>query len=300
MKIYDVIIIGAGPAGITAGIYAKNFGLDSLIIGEEVGGLINTAYKVENYPGIFDISGKDLTKEFEKHRRYLKVPLKRERVELINKDKEGFKVFTRKNEYQTKTIVLAFGTDVKKLDIKNIEKFESKGVSYRADDSAFLYKDKTVAVVGGANAAVMSAVMFAKKAKKVYLIYRKDKLRADELWIQRVRKLKNVDVIYKANIVEVKGKSRLEKVVLDNKKELELNGVLVEVGCVPTTYLIRGLGIKTSEKGYIKVDQSQTTNIKGVFAAGDATTGSDEFRQIVSACSEAAIAVLGVFNFLKK
>lgn len=299
-KIYDLIIIGAGPAGITAGIYAKNFGLDCLIFGEEIGGLVNTAYKVENYPGIFNISGKDLTRAFEGHRKYLKIPLKKERVELISKKKDSFKVLTRKNEYRTKTIVLAFGTDVKKLDIKNIEKFESKGVSYRADDSAFLYKNKKVAVVGGANAAVMSAVMFANKAKKVYLIYRKEKLRANELWIQRVKKLKNVEVIYKANIVEVKGKNRLEKIVLNNGKELNVNGLLIEAGCVPTTYLIQGLKIKTSEKGYIKVDQSQSTNIKGVFAAGDVTTGSNEFRQIITACSEAAIAVLGVFNFFKK
>ena len=122
----------------------------------------------------------------------------------------------------------------------------------------------------------------------------------EELWIQRVKKLKNVDIIYKANIFELKGKNKLEKIILDNGKELEVNGVLVEAGCVPTTYLIRGLGVKTNEKGYIKVDQSQATNIKGVFAAGDVTIGSNEFRQIVSACSEAAIAVLGVFNFLKK
>lgn len=300
LKIYDLIIIGAGPAGITAGIYAKNFGLDCLIIGQEAGGLVNTAYKVENYPGIFNISGKDLTKEFEKHRKYLKVMLNKERVERINKLKGGFKIFTHKNQYQAKSVILAFGTEVKKINIKNTEKFEGKGVSYRSDYNTFLYKNKTVAVVGGANAAAMSAVMLAKKANKVYLIYRKGKLRADAIWVNRVNKFKNIEVIYNANVVEVQGKNWLEKIVLDNGRMIKVKRLLVEAGCVPNTFLIHKLGIKTDKQGYIKIDKNQTTNIPGIFAAGDATVGSNEFRQIITACSEAAIAVLGVFNFLKK
>lgn len=296
MKTYDLVIVGAGPAGITAGIYAKNFGLNCLIIGQESGGLINTAFKVENYPGIFNISGKDLTKKFEEHRKYLKVPLKKERVEKIIKGKL-FKVLTNKDEYQTKTIILAFGTETKKISIKNIDKF--KGVSYRSDDNTFLYKNKNIAVVGGANAAVMSAVAISEKAKKVYLIYRKDKLRADAIWANKVKKIKNIEVIYKANVVELKGKNKLEKIVLDNNKELEINGLLIESGYIPNTFLIHDLGIKTDNQGYVKVDKTQATNISGIFAAGDITTNSNEFRQIVTACSEAAIAVLGVFNFLK-
>jgi len=300
MKVYDLIIIGAGSAGITAGIYAKNFGLDCLIIGEKTGGLVNAAYKIENYPGIFNLSGKELTKKFLAHQKYLKIPFKKERVEGINKSGKIFKIISNKNKYQAKTIILAFGTETKKLDIKNVERFEHKGVSYRIDDSAFLIKNKTIAIIGGANAAVMSAVMLAKEARKVYLIYRKAKLRADAIWVNRIKKLENVKIIYKANVINLKGKNRLEKIVLDNKKELEINGLLVEAGVVPNTFLIRELGIKTDKKGYIKVDKAQATNIKSVWAAGDVTTGSNEFRQIITACSEAAIAVLGAFNYLKK
>ncbi len=306
MKVYDLIIIGVGSAGITAGIYAKNFGLDCLIIGEKTGGLVNAAYKVENYPGIFNLSGKELTKKFLAHQKYLKIPFKKERVEGINKSGKIFKIISNKNKYQAKTIILAFGTETKKLDIKNVERFEHKGVSYRIDDSAFLIKNKTIAIIGGANAAVMSAVMLAKEARKVYLIYRKAKLRADAIWVNRIKKLENVKIIYKANVINLKGKNRLKKIVLDKTtrqgrgRELEVNGLLVEAGVVPNTFLIRELGIKTDKKGYIKVDKAQATNIKSVWAAGDVTTGSNEFRQIITACSEAAIAVLGAFNYLKK
>jgi len=302
MKTYDLIIIGAGPAGIAAGIYAKNFGLDCLIIGQEVGGLVNTAYKVENYPGIFNISGKELSEKFKTHQRYLKVPLKKQRVEALRplRKDAGFKVSTKNNQYQAKAIILAFGTEPKKLDIKNIEKFEGKSVSYRIDDNVFLYKNKIVAVIGGANAAVMSAICLAEKAKKVYLIYRREKLRADAIWEERVKKIKNIEVIYKTNITELRGENRLEKIVLGNGKILEVKGLLIKTGCVPNTYLIHDLGIKTDKQGYIKVDKTQATNIPGIFAAGDITTASNEFRQIITACAEGAIAVLGVFNFLNK
>lgn len=303
MKVYDLVIIGAGPAGITAGIYAKNFGLDFLMIGEEAGGLINTAYKVENYPGIFNISGKDLTKEFEKHRNYLKILLIRDRVELIQfqqlRGEKIFQIFSKKKEYKSKSIILAFGTEAKKINIEDVEKFEGKGVSYCINDNTFLYKNKTVAIVGGANAAVMNAIALAEKAKKVYLIYRKDKLRSDAIWTEKIKKIKNIEIIYKANVIEAKGENKLEKIILDNKQELEVSGILIEAGCVPNTSLIRGLEIKTDNKGYIQTNKDQSTNVAGIFAAGDITTGSNEFRQIVTACSEAAIAVLGAFNFLK-
>ena len=308
MRIYDLIVIGAGPAGISAGIYAKNFGLDCLIIGEKSGGLVNGAYKVENYPGIFNVTGKELTKRFLGHLKHLKIILKKERVEKIFKGKI-FRIKTPKNEYQTKSIILAFGTEAKKLNIKNIDKLEGKGVSYRTDDSAFLYKNKIVAVVGGANAAAMSACMIAEKAKKVYLIYRKEKLRADAIWINKLKKIKNIEVIYNTNIVGVEGKGRLEKIILDRPctfsgkvqgKTVKVKGLLIEVGWVPDTYLIHDLGVETDDKGYIKVNKKQATNISGIFAAGDTTAGSNEFRQIITAAAEGALAVLGVFNFLNK
>jgi len=299
-KIYDLIIVGAGSAGISAGIYAKNFGMDCLIIGEEVGGLLNGCYKIDNYPGLFDILGTDLAKHFESHRQYLNIPLEQESVGKICKEKGIFKITTSIGEYCAKTLILAFGTQVKKLEIKNSEKFENSGVYYRSGHNASLFSGKTIAIVGGANSAVMKAVKYAEAAKKVYLIYRKEKLRADKIWVNKLAKLKNVEVIYSANVTEIGDHKELETIILDIGKELKIDSLFIEAGAVPNTVLIGELGIKTNEHGYIETDKCQGTNIEGVFAAGDATTGSNGFRQIITACSEGAIAALGALNYLHK
>lgn len=299
-KIYDLIIIGAGPAGISAGIYAKNFGLDCLIIGGEIGGLLNGSYKVDNYPGIFNVTGEELAKKFKAHQEYLKIPMENEGAVEVNKKKDNFEIVSENGNYSAKAIILAIGTKARKLEIKNIDKFENRGVYYQSGNNAFLYKNKTIAIIGGANSAVMKAVAFSEEAKKVYLIYRKDKLRADKIWADKVGKLKNVEIIYNANINEVRGKDKLEEFVLDNGRELKLDSLFIETGSVPSTDIIKNLGIKTNEHGYIETEKNQATNIEGVFAAGDITTGSNDFRQIITACAEGAIAALGAFNFLKK
>lgn len=298
-KIYDLVIIGVGPAGITAGIYAKNFGLDCLIVGENVGGMINAAYKVENYPGIFNIAGKELSDKFEEHRKHLDVPLKKERIENIKKG-EVFEIKTDIEEYRARAVILALGTETKKLKIKNAERLEGRGISYCSGDCALIFKNKIVAIVGGANAAVMGASMLAEKARKVYLIYRKDKLRADAIWVDKLKKHKNIEIIYNANVLEVKGEDWLEEIVLDNSEKIKTHGLVVEAGSAPNTVIIQELGIKTNEYGYIETDKNQMTNIEGIFAAGDITTGSNNFRQIITACSEGAIAALGVLNYLNK
>lgn len=300
MKVYDLIIIGAGPAGITAGIYAKNFGLDCLIIGEEIGGALNGSYKVDNYPGIYDITGEELMKKFKKHQEYLDIHLKNEGVESINKKDNLFIVESTDGEYSTKSLVLALGTKPKKLDIKNIDKFENRGVYYQSGDNVSLYKDKAIAVIGGANSAVMKATKFSAEAKKIYLIYRKDKLRADDVWVKRAEAAKNIEIIYSANVIEIKGEDKLREIILDNGKELEIESLFIEAGSMPNAVLTEDLGVKTNENGFIEVTQSQATNIEGVFAAGDITTGSNGFRQIITACSEGAIAALGALNYLNK
>jgi thioredoxin reductase (NADPH) len=299
-KIYDLVIIGAGPAGITAGIYAENFGMDCLIIGEEIGGLLNGSYKVDNYPGILDVTGEDLVKKFRAHQEYLKIPLNEESVGEIKKEGEIFKIITANKEYSAKSLILAFGTQVKKLEIKNSEKFENRGVYYQSGHNASLFKDKIIAIVGGANSAVMKAVKFSEQAKKVYLIYRKDKLRADKIWLDKLMKIKNVEVIYNTNVTEISDHKELESIIFDNGKEIKIDSLFIEAGAVPNTILIHELGIKTNELGYIEVKKCQGTNIDGVFAAGDATTGSNGFRQIITACSEGAIAALGALNYLHK
>ncbi|HNU96972.1 MAG TPA: FAD-dependent oxidoreductase [Candidatus Portnoybacteria bacterium] len=298
MKNYDLIIIGAGPAGVSAGIYAKNFGIKFLIIGETSGGTINTAYKVENYPGIFNVTGKELGEKFKEHLNHLQAPIIKERVNKILQDGDQFKVISENEKYSAKTIILALGTETKKLEIKNINKFEQKGVSYCSKNCVSLFKQKNIVIVGGANAAVMGAVMLAEEAEKIYLVYRKDKLRADDIWIKRAEKLKNIEIIFNVNVVEVNGKNWLEEIILDNGNKLQASGLIIEAGSVPNTVLLEELGVEINEFGFIKVDEAQKTNIKGIFAAGDITTGSNNFRQVVTAVSEGAIATLEVFKFL--
>jgi len=300
MKTYDLIVVGAGPAGVSAGIYAQNFGIDCLIIGEISGGTINTAYKVENYPGIFNITGKELGEKFKGHLAYLKVPFIQERVSKILKRGEGFEIISGQNSYSAASLILALGSEAKKIEIKNIDKFEQKGVSYCSQNCVSLFKNQDIIIVGGANAAAMGTVMLAKEVNKIYLVYRKDKLRADDIWIKRVEKLKNVEIIYNANAIEANGRDWLEEVVLDNGQKLKVGGLIIEAGSVPNNVLLKDLGVEINESGYIKVDGAQKTNLPGVFAAGDITTGSNNFRQVVTAVSEGAIAALEAFKFLNK
>lgn len=299
-KICDLIIIGAGPAGVSAAVYAKNFGMDFLIIGETPGGMINTAYKVENYPGIFNITGKEFSAKFTEHLKYLKINFEQARVSKIIRDKNEFKITAGEKEFSAKAVILALGTETKKLEIKNVEKFEQKGVSYCSQNCVSLFKDKNIAIIGGANSAVMGAVMLSKEAKKVYLVYRKDKLRADDLWIKRAEKAKNIEIIYNANAAEAAGNDWLEKIILDNGKKLEVSGLIIEAGLIPNIVLLKDLGIETNEFGYIKVNEAQKTDIEGIFAAGDITTGSNNFHQVATAVSEGAIAALGALNYLNK
>lgn len=230
----------------------------------------------------------------------MKIPLIKERVNKIFRDKNGFKISSEQEEYSAKSIILALGTESKKIEIKNIEKFKQKGVSYCSKNCVSLFKNKEIIIVGGANAAVMGAVMLANEVKKIYLVYRKDKLRADDIWIKRVKKFKNIETIYNANITEVKGDEWLEEVILDNGKKLQVSGLIIEAGSIPNSALLKDLGIEIDKYGYIKIDEAQKTNIAGVFAAGDITTGSNNFRQIITACSEGAIAALGALNYLSK
>lgn len=287
---YDLIIIGAGPAGLTASLFAERYGLNTLILSEDIGGTANLAPLVENWPGIKSISGFDLMKKFKEQ---VKSPIKLEKVISIEKNKD-FIIQTDKAKYESKTAIIATGTERKKLEAKNADKFEGKGISYCANCDAPLFKDKTVAILGGANSAVESALLLKKYAKKVYIIYRKEKLRADP---NLVKKLKNVEIIYNANVIEVKGDKFLSSIILENKKEIKVEGIFVEFGGVPLTEMTKTLSLEY-ENNFIKVNASKETNIKGLFAAGDVI--NTPLRQIITAASDGAIAAFSAYNYCKK
>jgi len=307
---YDLIIIGAGPAGLTASIYASRYRIRHLVIGKDLGGTMASAWQVENYPGFKKISGLELTKKMVEQVKELGGKIKltevSELTKLIKLTEGGFTVKTTDNQiYQTKTLIIATGTKRRELGVPGEKEYLGGGVSYCAVCDAPFFRGKTVAVVGGANAAAQAAVHLAGFAKKVYLIYRRKPLRAEPIWRERVEKNPKIEIIYETNVVRILGKRGLVGgVELDNpyqgNKYLAVEGVFVEIGGVPGTELAKKLGVEVDEKGYIKVGPDMGTNIKGVFAAGDIANAAGELQQIITACSEGAIAATSVYKFLEE
>jgi len=299
--IYDLIIVGTGPAGMTAAIYASKYNLNALVIGDEPGGMAADAYKVENYPGFKSVSGMELMNKFKEQVKGL-VDIKQEKIIELKKE-DNFVITTKENIYKSKTVIVAAGTKRRKLNIKGEKEFLGKGVSYCATCDATFFKDKVVGVVGGNDAAAMSALLLAEYAKKVFVIYRKEKIRAEPLRVSQLEKNKKIIIINNTNLVAVNGNKMMSSVTLDKEfnhsKELALDGLFIEIGSVPSTVLTKKLGIELDKEGYIIVDSSQKTNVDYFYAAGDVTIGSNKFRQIITAASEGAIAAHSVYEFLK-
>lgn len=303
--IYDLIIIGAGPAGLTASIYASRYKLKNLVLGKIFGGTITLAHKVENYPGFEEISGFELGQKMVNQARKLGAEILQEEVEKIEKDNNLFKVLTiGGKEFQTKTVVIAAGTQRRKLEVPGEEEYLGKGVSYCTSCDAPFYKDKIVALIGGSNAAVGGAVHTAEFAKKVFIIYRKNELRADPAWVAQASANPKIEVIYNTNVTEILGDgTRVVGVKLDNpyqgKEILPLDGVFVEIGGIPAGEFLNSLGVEKDENGLVKVNQNMETNIPGVFAAGDVTTHSLVMSQVIVACADGAIAAQSAYKYLK-
>ncbi len=305
-NIYELAIIGSGPAGLSASVYASRFGIKHVVLGGIMGGTISEAHKVDNYLGIEDVSGIDISQRFMKHAKKYGTEVIIESVKTITKKKDGlFEItFGENKKIFSRTILLATGTRRKKIGMKGEEMFFGKGVSYCATCDGFFYKNKIVGVVGGANSAVSAAVYLAEIAQKVYLIYRKNKLPAEEYWVKLLKKKKNIEILYNLNVVEILGEKKVEKIILDGaykgKGVLSLDGLFIECGSNPNIDFTEDLGIKKDEGGFIKIQKDGATSVPGVWAAGDITDGSNKFSQIITAASEGAIAAKGIYNYLRK
>lgn len=297
--VYDLIIIGAGPAGMSAALYAARYKLNFLIVGEAIGGLMTEAHKICNYPGFPELSGIELASRMQEQLEKLGVKIEAGTVQDVSKKDSLFVVSTAEKSHEARALILSPGLKHRKLNIPGEEEFLGKGVSYCATCDGALYKNKNVGVVGGSDAAVSSTVLLAKYAKRVFLIYRKDTLRAEPIWLEELAKLKNVEVVYKTNVTKIFGKQFVEGVELDSGKNLELDGLFIEAGVIPSTALAKSLEISMNEQDYVVVDQDMRTNVEMVYAAGDITNAT-QLKQIVTACGHGATAAFSAYKDLIK
>lgn len=300
--VYDVIVIGAGPAGLAAGIYGKRAGYNILVLDTSSisGGQILNTYEVDNYPGIPGVSGTELADAMKQHCEKLGVEFARGRVTSIVDNGETKELVTKKETFQTKTVIIATGATNRKLGCPGEDEFSGMGVSYCATCDGAFFKDKVVAVVGGGDVALEDAAYLARTCKKVYLIHRRDEFRGAVVLQNQIKSLDNVELVLDSTVESIIGNDSVEKLLIKNKKtnkekELEVDGVFIAVGTVPNTKTISGLP-SLDERGYIVADETCETNIPGVFAAGDVRT--KQLRQVITATADGANTITSITNYL--
>jgi thioredoxin reductase (NADPH) len=294
---YDLIIIGSGVAGLGAAIYARRFEMKVLVIGDLEGGTITLTHLVENYPGFESLSGLELAQNILKHARNLGAEIKSATVTKVEKTENGLLVKTANEEFESKTVIFATGTEHRKLEAKGAAEFENKGVSYCATCDAPFFKGKHVALVGGSDSAVKESLIAAQHAAKVTILYRGEKLRAEPINIRRMEAAENIETKCCVNIEEIYGSEKVEGVKLDNGENLKLDGIFIEIGRLPRNEIAKNLGVKLNEKGEIKITRFAETNVAGVFAAGDVTDA--DWKQAVTGVAEGAHAANQAFEYLQ-
>jgi len=296
---YDVIILGYGPAGLSAAIYAKRYGLNVKVIGRDPGVIAETG-EVENYLGIYPINGFELTQKYIQHVNALGVEIENDEITKIEKKEHTFVV---NDKHKAKTIIYALGGTKRKLDLQEEKKFRGKGIAYCATCDAAFYKKKIVAVLGGGNSAFESVKILDKFADKIYLVHRRDQFKAHQKLIDQVKSLKNVEFVLNSVVTHVRGDNKVESIIVkDNnnkEKEIKVDGIFVEFGYEANTDLAVSIGVEL-KNNMINVKQDMSTNIDGFFAAGDCTNGSNVMWQLITAASEGAIAGKAVYDYLHK
>lgn len=303
--LYDLIIIGGGPAGIAAGIYAARQKLNTLLITKSFGGQIaRKAVGIENYPGFEKISGLDLIRKFEKHLRKQKIDIERDGARKVEKINGKFIVKTAgKNAFKAKAVIIASGADPRPLEVPGEKKFIGKGVSYCTTCDGPLFANKEVAVIGGGNSGFEAAIFLSSWTKKVYLLENADQVRAEEAVQEKAEKTGKIEVITSAVLKKIEGKNFVESASYqDNKTKkivsLKVDGIFVEIGSQPATSFVKGL-VDFNKKDEITISpETMQTKTAGLFAAGDVT--DVVYKQIVIAAGEGAKAALSVSNYLSK
>ncbi len=305
MSNYDVIILGAGPAGLTAQVYALRYNLKALTIGGIVGGSMTQAHKICNWPGETAISGNELGQRILEQIKNMDGEVLLEETTSVAKTADGWEVKTTGGKsFTAKALVVAIGTEHLKLGLAEEASFIGRGLAYCATCDAMFFRGQTVAVVGGGNSAMTSALYLADICTKVYLIFRGQTLKGEGVWQEEIVNRKNIIIIKETQVIKMLGEKKLEKVVLDKPfqgtNELALAGLFVEIGVKPKSDLFVSLGGEVDATGHIKIKGDQSTSLEGVWAAGDITNGSNGFRQVLTACAEGAVATNSIFSWLKK
>lgn len=297
-KTYDLIVLGGGPTAIGCAIYAARFALDVLVVGKIFGGLIATTHLVENYPGITSTSGQGLMDMFKDHMNSLSIPYITDEIRSIENADDHFILHSFFQKFKAKSVVLATGSERKKLGIPGEEEFAGRGVSYCATCDGPFYKDKTVSVIGGSDSAAKEALFLSQNVKKVYIIYRGEEIRAEPINKKRVEENHKIEIIYGTNIVEITGDNTVKSVIFDNGTEFEVDGVFIEVGSIPNSDLAKRIGVETNEKDDIIINRKSETNIPGIFAAGDVADAP--FKQAITGVAEGVVAAYSAFDYIKE
>lgn len=302
--IYDVIVIGAGPAGLAAGIYGKRAGLDILILDTSSisGGQILNTYEIDNYPGMPGVSGTELAQAMRDHCEKLGVEFARGRVTSINEVDGNKELVTKKGNFYSKTVIIATGASNTKLGCPGEEEFSGVGVSYCATCDGAFFKDKEVAVVGGGDVALEDAIYLARFCKKVYLIHRRDEFRGAALLQEQVKASDKIEIIYDTTVDSINGSDAVEYLLIKNKNtneqtELKVQGVFIAVGSTPNTSSIQGLP-ETDERGYLVADETCVTSKPGIYAAGDVR--AKQLKQVITATADGANAITSIERYLQQ
>lgn len=302
-KKYDLVILGSGPAGITAGIYAMRARLDTLLLekGYVTGGQMLNTFEVDNYPGMPQVTGSEMSAAFERHMRQLGLPIRQGEATKIIPDGKGFCIETEEDTYHASAVIIATGTRHRLLNVPGEKELSGMGVSYCATCDGAFYKGKTVAVVGGGDAAVEDGIFLARICKKVYLIHRRDELRAAKILQERLLGLENVEVLWNHEVKEIAGDEHVTDVeVYDNQKNsrsrLAVDGIFIAVGVQPNSQALEQIAA-TDRAGYFIAGEDCKTSTPGIFAVGDIRTKT--LRQIVTAAADGANAVTSVLEYVE-